>query len=109
MASTPIAAANIASSTRMPVTRTNLSCDPKAEMAKFFTGGGVKSMATLPTAATGEPCGAGDSGDELAYAERDAAVIRPVTRPRRVLREPLPAGTVGASRRGRSQGSIRSL
>ena len=41
----------------MPRTSTVLSSGPNAEMAKFFTAGGVWSMAALPTAATGDPCG----------------------------------------------------
>src|SRR5215469_13287651 len=57
MAATPISAANTASTTRMPATRTVLSLAPNAEMAKFFTGAGVASMAAPPTATTGEPCG----------------------------------------------------
>jgi len=32
-----------------------LSWEPNVEIAKSFTGGGVKSMVALPTAITGEP------------------------------------------------------
>ncbi len=40
-------------------------------MAKFFTAGGVRSMAAPPTAATGDALRPADPGDELADTERD--------------------------------------
>ena len=54
-AASPIHAAKIASTTRMPLTRTGLSLEPNAVIAKFLTPGGVKSIDMLPTATTGEP------------------------------------------------------
>jgi hypothetical protein len=39
----------------MPATSTFLSLEPKAEMAKFFTGGGARLMAASPTTAQGAP------------------------------------------------------
>ncbi len=49
-----MAAAKTARMTRIPPTRTTLSCEPNALMAKFLTAGGVKSMDSSPTATTGE-------------------------------------------------------
>ena len=57
-ASAPTIAANTASTARIPVTRTTLSLAPKAEIAKSFTGGGVRSIEASPTATTGELSGA---------------------------------------------------
>ncbi len=47
-------AAKMASTMRIPPTSTPLSCAPKALIAKFLTGGGVKSIDSCPTATTGE-------------------------------------------------------
>ncbi len=47
-------AAKMASTMRIPPTSTTLSCEPKALIAKFLTGGGVKSIDSCPTATTGE-------------------------------------------------------
>src|SRR5580698_606225 len=58
MASTPTTAAKIVSAARMPATRTTLSCEPKVEIAKLFTGGGVRPIEDSPTATTGEASGA---------------------------------------------------
>src|ERR1035438_10073218 len=86
MASAPITAANTARTTRTPLTRTSLSCDPNAEMAKFFTGGGVKSMAMLPTAATGEPCGLAIPATNWPTPTATKLVINPASTPRPVCR-----------------------
>jgi hypothetical protein len=80
-AATPIAAANTASKTRIPVTSAVLSLDPNVEIAKFFSGGGVRSMAALPTATTGEPCGPMIPATSWPTPSATAAVIRPVTMP----------------------------
>ena len=80
-AATPIRAANTASTTRMPATSTVLSLEPNAEMAKFFAGGGVKSMAAPPTATTGEPCGPVIPAASCAIPIATAAVIKPVATP----------------------------
>src|ERR1700742_563374 len=55
MAATPTTAAKTARTTRMPVTRTVLSLEPKFAMAKFLTGGGARLMAASPTTAQGAP------------------------------------------------------
>src|SRR5215471_17081220 len=81
-AATPIRAANTARTTRMPVTRTRLSLEPKAEMAKFFTGAGVLSMAAPPTATTGANCGPVNPATSWATPIATKAVIRPVATPR---------------------------
>src|SRR5262249_41762239 len=80
-AATPIAAANTASSTRIPVTSAVLSLDPNVEIAKFFSGGGARSMAALPTATTGEPCGPVVPATSCPTATATAAGIRPGTMP----------------------------
>src|SRR5215471_1778883 len=64
------------------MTRTVLSLAPNAEMAKFFTGAGVASMAAPPTATTGEPCGPVIPATSWATASATNAVIRPVATPR---------------------------
>ncbi len=56
-ASTPMTAANAASTTRTPIWSTSLSFVPNSLIAKFFTGGGLRSMAIWATATTGEPTG----------------------------------------------------
>ena len=48
-------AAKMASTTRIPLTRTSLSSEPNSRMAKFFSHGGVKSICSSPTATTGDP------------------------------------------------------
>ena len=55
VAATPIRAAKIPSTTRMPLTRTSLSSEPNSLIAKFFSQGGVKSICNCPTATTGDP------------------------------------------------------
>src|SRR5215471_7785378 len=82
MAATPISAAKTASTTRMPATRTRLSLEPNAEMAKFFSGAGVASMAAPPTATTGEPCGPVIPATSCATPSATNAVIRPVATPK---------------------------
>src|SRR5690348_3301653 len=81
-AATPIRAANTARTTRMPATRTRLSLEPKAEMAKFFTGAGVLSMAAPPMATTGANCGPVNPATSWATPIATKAVIRPVATPR---------------------------
>src|ERR1035438_2982820 len=103
MASAPITAANTARTTRTPLTRTSLSCDPNAEMAKFFTGGGVKSMAMLPTAATGELCGLAKPDTSWPTLTATKPVINPASRPwpaRRLLEGALTASIRSPSRSG---------
>ena len=81
-AAMPIRAANTARTTRMPATRTRLSLEPNAEMAKFFTGGGALSMAAPPTATTGANCGPVNPATSWATPIATKAVIRPVATPR---------------------------
>ena len=40
----------------MPMSRAVLSLAPNTEIAKFFTGGGARSIAACPTTTAGEPC-----------------------------------------------------
>ena len=82
MASRPTIAANTASTARMPVTRTSLSFEPKAEIAKFFTGGGVRSIEASPTATTGEPSGATIPAMSWPTPIATAAASSPATSPR---------------------------
>ena len=84
MASTPTTAANTASTARMPVTRTSLSFEPNAEIAKFFTGGGVRSIDASPTATTGEPSGATIPAMSWPTPIATAAASSPATSPRAV-------------------------
>src|SRR6266566_6281811 len=56
-ASTPMKAAKTASTTRTPIWSTSLSFVPNSLIAKFFTGGGLRSTAIWATATTGEPTG----------------------------------------------------
>ncbi len=81
-AAMPIRAANTARTTRMPATRTRLSLEPNAEMAKFFTGAGALSMAAPPTATTGANCGPVNPATSWATPIATKAVIRPVATPR---------------------------
>ena len=55
VAAAPMTAAKMASTTRIPLTRTSLSSAPNSAMAKFFSHGGVKSICSSPTATTGDP------------------------------------------------------
>src|SRR5262245_32098625 len=80
-ASIPTTAAYPASTTRMPPSSTVLSALPNAEMAKFLTGGGVRSMAAWPTASTGEPCGAVRPAASCAAPMATAAESTPTTAP----------------------------
>ena len=77
----PITAANTASSTRIPVTSAVLSFEPNVEIAKSFTGGGVRSMLAWPTATTGEPTEPVRPATSWPTPSATAAVIRPVNRP----------------------------
>ena len=87
MAAMPITAANTASTTRMPMTRTILSWEPNAEIAKFFTGGGVQVDGRTAHGHHAASPGPADPGDELADAQRDPApVSRPATAPRQAAR-----------------------
>src|SRR5690348_8764315 len=81
-AAMPIRAANTARTTRMPATRTRLSLEPNAEMAKFFTGAGALSTAAPPTATTGANCGPVNPATSWATPIATKAVIRPVATPR---------------------------
>src|SRR5262249_32420382 len=80
-AATPITPANTAGSTRIPVTSAVLSLDPNVEIAKFFSAGGARSIAALPTATTGEPCGPVIPATSWPTPSATAAVIRPVSMP----------------------------
>src|SRR5580692_3676971 len=82
MASTPTTAAKIASTARMPATRTTLSCDPKAEIAKLFTGGGVRPIDDSPTATTGEASGATNPAMSWPMPSATAAASSPAIMPR---------------------------
>ena len=65
--------------------RTVLSCEPNAEMAKFLTGGGVWSMAALPTAATGEPWGRPIPATSWPTPSATQAIRRPTSIPRHAV------------------------
>src|SRR5215468_3500821 len=82
MAATPMAMANTRSRTRMPATSTVLSLEPNSEIAKFFNGGGVRSIAASPTATTGDACGLVMPATSWPTPSATKAVIRPVIRPR---------------------------
>ena len=82
MASTPTIAAKIASTARMPLTSTSLSCEPKAEIAKFFTGGGVRPIEASPTATTGEASGATIPATSWPMPSATAAASSPAIMPR---------------------------
>ena len=77
----PTTAAYRASTTRMPPSSTVLSWAPNAEMAKFLTGGGVRSMAAWPTASTGELCGTVSPAASCAAPIATAAASTPTTAP----------------------------
>src|SRR6516162_9204071 len=81
LASTPTIAANTASAARIPVTRTTLSLAPKAEIAKFFTGGGVRSIEASPTATTGELSGATTPATSCPTPTATAAASNPAIIP----------------------------
>jgi hypothetical protein len=68
----------------MPLTRTSLSFEPNAVIAKSLTDGGVKSIDRLPTATTGEPSGPVIPATSWPTPIDTAAVSRPAIRPRPV-------------------------
>ena len=82
-ATMPTTAAYRASTTRMPPSSTVLSAVPNAEMAKFLTGSGVRSMAAWPTASTGELAGAVSPATSCAAPIATAAASTPATAPGR--------------------------
>ena len=71
----------MASTTRMPATRTVLSLEPKAEMAKFFTGGGARLIAASPTTAHGAPWRTVRPDTSWPMPMATAAVSTPATAP----------------------------
>ena len=93
MASRPTIAANTASTARMPVTRTSLSFEPKAEIAKFFTGRRREVDRRLAHGHDRRAVRGHDPGDELADADRHGGGEQPGDQP------------PGGSRRDRSQES----
>ena len=70
------------------MTSTVLSCEPNAEMAKFLMAGGVWSMAALPTAATGDPCGRPIPATSWPTPSATQAISRPTSTPRHAAGEP---------------------
>ena len=78
----PMSAANSASTTRMPATRTVLSLLPKELIAKFFTGGGVESIDASPTATTGELAGATTPATSCPTPTATAPASSPASMPR---------------------------
>src|SRR3984885_8334523 len=78
----PMSAANNASTTRMPATRTVLSLLPKELIAKFFTGGGVESIDASPTATTGELAGATTPATSCPTPTATAPASSPASMPR---------------------------
>ena len=92
LAATPIRAAKMASTTRMPPTSTSLSSEPNSVMAKFFSHGGVKSICSCPTATTGDPLApvrpatSCPTPSAVAAASRPAIAPSPARRPSPRLR-----------------------
>jgi hypothetical protein len=82
MAAAPISAAKSASTTKMPLTRTSLSFEPKDVIAKSFRNGGVKSIDMLPTATTGEPSGPVNPATSCPTPIATAPVSSPAISPR---------------------------
>jgi len=56
-------------------------------MAKFFTAAGASSMAALPTAATGDPCGRPIPAISWPTPSATQAISRPTTAPRQAAGE----------------------
>src|ERR1035438_3030557 len=77
----PGTAANTASTTTMPLSRTSLSSRPKCWIAKSLTGTGVRSMAALPTAITGTPPGPVMPATSWAAPRAIAAASSPAAAP----------------------------
>ena len=71
----------MASATRMPLTSAVLSFAPNAEIAKFFTGGGARSIAACPTTTAGEPCRALRPDTSWPTPRATAAVSTPAAAP----------------------------
>ena len=58
-----------------------LSLAPNTEIAKFFRGGGARSIAACPTATAGEPCRALRPDTSWPTPSATAAVSKPATAP----------------------------
>ena len=80
-ASSPMTAANPASSTRIPVIRASLSCVPKCVIANSLTGTGVRLMAASPTATTGAPRAPVTAAVSSATPSATAPASRPASAP----------------------------
>jgi hypothetical protein len=65
----------------MPLTSTVLSLAPNAEIAKFFTGGGARSIAACPTTTAGEPWRAVRPDTSWPTPSATAAVSTPAIAP----------------------------
>ena len=116
-AATPITAAKIPSTTRMPLTRTSLSSEPNSLIAKFFSHGGVKSICSCPTATTGDPFAPVSPATSCPTPSAVAAASRPAIAPRPARRlapgslppRRFPFMSMSSIRYGRPQGLPRSL
>src|SRR5579875_1214479 len=86
MARTPITAAAMASTIRMPPSSTVLSSAPNAEMAKFLTPEGARSIAAWPTATAGAPCRAPSPETSCPTPMATAAVSTPAITPSHIRR-----------------------
>ena len=73
----PTSSAYAARTTKVPTTRASLSWVPKAVIATFFTGSGVRLMAALPTATTGDEAGPTNAATTSATPSPTAAASRP--------------------------------
>ena len=96
VAATPITAAKIPSTTRMPLTSTSLSSEPKSVIAKFFSHGGVKSICNCPTATTGDPFAPVSPATSCPTPSAVAAASRPAIAPSPARR--LAQGSLGPRR-----------
>ena len=92
----PRSAASMASTTAMPATRTNLSFPPNVWMAKSLSQAGVASIATLPTARTGDVPAPATPAASSATPIATAAVRIPMRAPTS-RRTPRRCGSVAAS------------
>src|SRR5271165_4409238 len=81
VAAAPMTAAKMASTTRIPLTRTSLSSAPNSVMAKFFSHGGVKSICNSPTATTGDPLAPVSPATNCPTPSAVAAASTPATAP----------------------------
>ena len=90
VAAAPMTAAKMASTTRIPLTRTSLSSEPNSVMAKFFSHGGVKSICSSPTATTGDPLAPVSPATNCPTPSAAPAASSPAMAPRPRLARPPP-------------------